>query len=234
MRENINADALGALQTDGVAAQVIFGPGPNGHGSLAQSPSSHIAEAGSVSFDEQETSLNLSSAQLGLWAFISTATMLFAGFTSAIFVRRASADWQPIPVPSLLWLTTAIILASSITIERARALSKAGRRESLRRWLSATAGLGFLFVVGQLGAWRQLVSLGVYLPSNPHSSFFYMLTGAHAVHLLGGVMALIYLLVRSLNGKFTAPGRKDVALCATYWHFVGGLWVYLFIILFVL
>jgi cytochrome c oxidase subunit 3 len=183
---------------------------------------------------EQETSLNLSSAELGLWAFIATATMLFAGFTSAIFVRRASADWQPIPVPSLLWCTTAIILASSITIERARALSKAGRRESLRRWLSATVGLGFLFVVGQLGAWRQLVSLGVYLPSNPHGSFFYMLTGAHAVHLFGGVLALVYLLVRSLKVKSAAPGRMDIALYATYWHFVGGLWVYLFIMLFVM
>ena len=235
MREEImTADVLGALQPGRAAAPEIFGARTDCLDGPVQSPSLETAEAESVIFDDEETSLNLTSAELGLWAFIATATMLFAGFTSAIFVRRASSDWQPIPIPSLLWLNTALILVSSVTIERARSLAKDGRWRAVKGLVVVTAGLGILFVIGQFGAWRQLVSLGVYLPSNPHSSFFYMLTAAHAVHLLGGVIALIYLLARALKGNLATPDGKDLGLCATYWHFVGGLWIYLFIMLFVM
>jgi cytochrome c oxidase subunit 3 len=111
---------------------------------------------------------------------------------------------------------------------------------------SITALFGILFLIGQLGAWRQLAANGVYLPSNPHSSFFYILTGAHVAHLLGGLLALAYLLIRTLPGSSApSPPRAidhderlapimTLNLCATYWHFVDGLWVYLFVVLFVL
>lgn len=182
----------------------------------------------------EETALPVDTRQLGLWAFLATVTMLFAGFTSAILVRRASTDWQPIPLPGLLWMNTAVLLLSSFTIERARALLGKERGREARAWLSITAALGLLFLFGQFGVWRHLVSLGVYLPSSPHSSFFYILTGAHAVHLLGGVLAMLYLLARVLLSA-SAPVRSSVInLCATYWHFVDGLWIYLFVVLFVL
>lgn len=181
----------------------------------------------------EETALHLDTEQLGLWVFLATVTMLFAGFTSAILVRRTSSDWQPIPLPGLLWLNTALLLLSSVTMERVRALARNERWASLKGWLIVTTLLGVLFVAGQVEAWRQLASEGVYLPGNPHSSFFYILTGAHAAHLLGGVFALVYLLTRTL-GSGRTPTRARVNLCATYWHFVDGLWVFLFVMLFVL
>ncbi len=189
---------------------------------------------GQASSSEEGTALPLSTGQLGLWAFLATVTMLFAGFTSAILVRRAASDWQPIPLPGLLWLNTALLFSSSLTMERVRALAREERWKGLRMWLLVTALLGVLFLVGQVGAWRQLVARGVYLPSNPHSSFFYILTGVHGAHLLGGIFALVYLLVRVLPGRLIATRRTSLNLCATYWHFVDGLWIYLFVVLFVL
>ncbi len=182
---------------------------------------------------EEGAALPLGTGQLGLWAFLATVTMLFAGFTSAILVRRAASDWQPIPLPGLLWLNTALLFSSSLTMERVRGLARQERWKALRMWLLVTAVLGVLFLVGQVGAWRQLVARGVYLASNPHSSFFYILTGVHGAHLLGGILALVYLLVRVLPGSLFLMRRTTLSLCATYWHFVDGLWIYLFIVLFV-
>ncbi len=159
------------------------------------------------------------AGHLGLWFFLATVTMLFAGFTSAMLVRRTAADWQPLPVPPLLWINTGVLAVSSLTMERARRQARA-RSGSV----AATALLGLLFLVGQVAAWRQLVAQGLFLSSNPHSSFFYILTGAHGVHLLGGLFALGYLLAR----------RRGLNLCATYWHFLGALWIYLFAALFVM
>lgn len=180
----------------------------------------------------RERPLALDPAQFGLWVFLATVTMLFAGFTSAILVRRTAPDWQPIPIPGLLWLNTAVLLSSTLTMERLRRLARQGRSDGIRTWLIATTLLGLLFLVGQVGAWRQLVARGLYLSSNPHSSFFYILTGAHGVHLLGGLVALACLLVRFLPDAPTSAPGTGVSLCATYWHFLDGLWVYLFVVLF--
>ena len=164
--------------------------------------------------------------RLGLWFFLATVVMLFAGFTSAILVRRTSADWQAIPLLPLLRWNTLVLLASSVTLERVRTLVRRDRRRQVRTWLAVTALLGVLFLAGQMGAWEQYRALGLFLSSNPHSSFFYILSGVHGAHLAGGLLGLGYLLAR--------PGRVGaVNLCATYWHFLGGLWLYLLVMLFV-
>lgn len=174
--------------------------------------------------------LPLSTAQLGLWLFLGAVTMLFAGFSSAYLVHRGAPTWQLIPMPKILWVNTALLLLSSATLERARAALLVGRR-LLLRWLSITSIIGLLFLAGQLLAWRQLAGLGVYLPSNPNSSFFYILTGAHGLHLAGGIAALFYLLCRAR--KSYGPGLGSTfKLCAVYWHFLDGLWLYLFILFF--
>jgi cytochrome c oxidase subunit 3 len=101
----------------------------------------------------------------------------------------------------------------------------------MKTWILVSAMFGFAFLAGQLYAWRQLVLAGVYLPSTLHSSFFYILTGLHGIHLLGGVSALGYVLVRAFRNR-VIPGRDEsLKLCATYWHFMDGLWVYLFVLL---
>lgn len=173
------------------------------------------------------------AGQIGLWALLGTITMLFAGFTSAYLVRRASPDWLPLPVPRILWVNTAVLLASSIALEVGRRGLRRGRPAALTRWLLVATVLGVTFLAGQLAAWRQLAAWGIYLPSSPHSAFFYMLTGAHGVHVLGGIAALSYALAQARRGFYTQSPHRAVSLCATYWHFVDGLWLYLFLLLFV-
>ena len=175
----------------------------------------------------------LTAGQIGLWAFLATVTMLFAGFTSAILVRRTAPDWQPIPIPGLLWVNTGVLLSSSFTMERVRRLARQQQASAMRSWLGVTALLGLLFLTGQVAAWRQLVARGLYLSSNPHSSFFYILTGTHGVHLLGGLFALGYLVARYVPDSSSPVRRTGLNLYATYWHFLDALWIYLFVVLFV-
>ena len=174
----------------------------------------------------------LDPAQLALWFFLATVVMLFAAFSSAYLIRRASADWLPVALPGILWATTAVLALSSVTLELGR---RASAHRAAVRWVMATALLGATFVAGQLFAWRQLAATGVYLPTNPHSSFFYILTGLHALHLAGGVWFVAWVVLRLTRqdhaGSALADRRRYLGLCATYWHFLGAVWVYLFAVL---
>jgi cytochrome c oxidase subunit 3 len=173
----------------------------------------------------------------GAWVLIAGVVMLFTALTSAYIVRSASSnDWQPIAMPKVLWLSTALILISSITMEVSRRSLKQQRDKDYGRWLIMTVALGLAFLATQLFAWRQLVRQGVYLASNPYNSFFYLFTAAHGLHLLGGILALGYLLLRTTRQRGTVEGelrRAGAADAATiYWHFMDGLWVGLFFLLF--
>lgn len=182
----------------------------------------------------RESGVPLNTAQVGLWALLGTLSMLFAGFTSAYLIRREGVDWRPLSTPPILWFNTALLFASSMTLEAARASVRDWRTEAVKRWVLATTLLGLSFLFGQLLAWRQLAAQGVFLSTNPHSSFFYMLTGIHAAHLLGGIFALLYALNRVRRRGWAPTQPTAINLCATYWHFVDGLWVYLFFLIFVL
>jgi cytochrome c oxidase subunit 3 len=171
-------------------------------------------------------------ARFGLWAFLGTVAMLFMGFTSAYLVRRESLDWRPLAPPALLWVNTAVLAASSAALVPARRALRGWSLGGARRWLGVTGFLGGGFLLGQVGAWRLLRGQGVFLASNPHSSFFYMLTGVHAAHLLGGLIwfAVAWWRLRRLA---LTPGTDALGLFATYWHFLGVLWLYLLVLLFV-
>jgi len=169
---------------------------------------------------------------VGVAAFLAAVTMLFIAFTTAYLARRQEAGWPAIAIPAILWVNTAVLLASSGALERARALLRRGDI-AFRLALAATAALGVAFVLGQLVAWRQLAAQGVYLASNPHSSFFYLLTGAHGLHLLGGLGALSVVLARAWRGQYTPRAHAGITVFATYWHFMAGLWLYLFVLLLV-
>jgi cytochrome c oxidase subunit 3 len=170
--------------------------------------------------------------RFGLLAFLGTLSMLFIGFTSAYMVRRASGDWQPLSAPAVVWLNTAVLLASSMTLELARRRQRDWRLSAVQGWVAATGALGALFVAGQLAAWRALARQGIFLATNPHSSFFYMLTGIHGLHLLGGLIWFAVVLSRVRRLAYT-PGEDGLGLFATYWHFLDGLWLYLAVLLFV-
>ena len=175
--------------------------------------------------------------RVGVWVAIAGIVMLFTALASAYIVRSASGnDWRPLTVPKVLWLSSALLIASSITIEFARRQLRSQHDRSYSLWLTNTLVLGIGFVAAQLFAWRQFVKQGLYVASNPHSSFFYLFTAAHGVHLLGGILALSYLLLRTTKKRDTVEGelrRVGAAEAATiYWHFMDGLWIFLFLLLF--
>lgn len=174
---------------------------------------------------------------LGMRFVLVSITVLFLTVGIAYFARsRSPVNWQHIRVPHLLWLSTALILASSWTLETARESleRKAGPRYT--RYLEITLGVGLAFLASQLFALQELVSHGIYLRHNPHSSLFYVVTGAHGVHLLGGMAALCYLLIRASARPEGAlfdfrRQRARAAVSALYWHFLTVLWLGLFLFL---
>ena len=156
--------------------------------------------------------------------------MFFSALVSALVVRKglSAAVWQTIEVPRILWLNTLILLGSSATLVRSRNSFRAGDESGFRHWWGVTTTLGLFFLGGQLAAWRQLVAAGVYLATNASSSFFYVLTAAHGLHLLGGIAAMVVVAFR--------PGRRlrrgtAVGVASIYWHFLDVLWLGLFALL---
>ncbi len=171
----------------------------------------------------------------GIWVVLFAITMMFAAFTSALIVRKGSSlDWRTFSLPSILYFNTLLLLASSVTLEVSRrrvAAFMGGSKshpESPARWLYITLFLGLLFVAGQYVAWSQLSAQGLYLATNPSSSFFYVLTATHALHVLGGLGGLIYV-IRKLSKS--ALRRNTLVATARYWHFMDVLWLYLILLL---
>jgi cytochrome c oxidase subunit III len=170
----------------------------------------------------------------GLFVLLAATTMVFAAFTSAFVVRRGlSDDWATMPKPPILFVNTAVLLASSIILDLSRRALKAGNRSRFNLWWTTATALGILFLIGQAFAWRQLSGAGIYVASNPASSFFYVLTAAHAFHLLGGVAALAYVDVQALRLRLGPAKRTAIDVSAIFWHFLDGLWVYLMILIYV-
>ena len=180
---------------------------------------------------ESGSSFPVSKGQVGLAVLLTAIIMLFAGLSSAYIVLRGVPSWQNIELPSLLWPNTAALILSSIAIELSRRAIRRNDVQSMKRWLAAGGVLGLSFLVGQLAAWRQLVRAGVYLPSTLQSSFFYILTGLHGLHLLGGIVALSLVLLMALKNRLSAFRHEPLKLCATYWHVMDLLWIYLFSLL---
>jgi len=166
----------------------------------------------------------------GIALGIVSVLMFFMALASAYLVRRGSPDWVPVRVPLLMWLNTAVLLASSGTLEMARKRLALLDVAGFRRSWAVTTTLGVVFLVGQVVAWRQLVGEGIYLASNPASSFFYIFTGAHALHLVGGVGALLYVAWRNFErAQVTRAVAAEVA--SYYWHFMDALWLFLLALL---
>ncbi|MBZ5722857.1 MAG: cytochrome c oxidase subunit 3 [Acidobacteriia bacterium] len=170
-----------------------------------------------------------------IWVVLFSITMTFAAFTSALIVRQGSSlDWRHFTLPSILYGNTAVLLASSATLEMARrrvASFMGGARSQVgspARWLYVTLGLGLLFVAGQYAAWLQLKGEGFYLATNPSSSFFYVLTAAHALHVMGGLGGMVNVLRKLGQSRLR---RSTLDATSHYWHFMGGLWVYLLLLL---
>ncbi|HET6177121.1 MAG TPA: cytochrome c oxidase subunit 3 [Candidatus Sulfotelmatobacter sp.] len=173
----------------------------------------------------------------GIWVGLAAIGMMFAALTSALYVREGSAtDWHPIVLPPILFFNTLALIASSITLEVARRRvaaymrGKESSRSAPTLWLNATMVLGLVFVVGQYLAWLKLRSEGLYLPTNPNSSFFYVFTGVHVVHVVGGLGGLTRVMVK-FRSAARVLRRSTIDATSYYWHFMGLLWMYLLFIL---
>ncbi len=172
----------------------------------------------------------------GVWVGIFAITMSFAAFTSALFVRQGTGDWTHVVIPPLMYMNTGVLLLSSLALEMSRR-AFAGAREINRsalgsslRWLGITLVFGLVFVLGQYLVWKELAARGFYLATSSNSSFLYVLTGAHALHVLGGISGLLRLFVRMTRKRITLR-ISSVSNTAIYWHFMGVLWLYLLLVI---
>jgi len=173
------------------------------------------------------------ASRSGIWVGLFAITMSFAAFSSALFVREGTPDWGHLALPSILYLNTLVLLLSSGTLELSRrslahrAANGSGGAGIV--WLACTLALGIAFCCGQYMVWQNLRAQGIYLATNPNSSFFYVLTFVHVLHLAAGIAALLYLGAR-LMFRRAAFRRSLFDNTAIYWHFLSVLWVYLFLL----
>jgi cytochrome c oxidase subunit III len=168
----------------------------------------------------------------GILIALGGILMFFAALVSALVVRKglSAVAWQTLEVPRILWLNTLILFGSSFTLVRSRRDFLAQDEAGFRHWWGVTTILGLFFLAGQILAWRQLVAAGVYLATNASSSFFYIFTAAHGLHLLAGIAAMLAVAFR--RGRHLARGTA-VEVVSIYWHFLDALWLCLFVFLLV-
>jgi cytochrome c oxidase subunit 3 len=164
--------------------------------------------------------------RVGLLTACISISAFFIALVIAYYWRKMTPPfWEPVPIPATLRLSTILILISSVTFETARQLFRRGKWRMASHFLLATASLGAAFLASQLTAWRSLVMHGAFMARNPHSSFFYLFTGLHAAHLIGGLVLLFVVVL----GK--SKRRELVDVATQYWHFLGVLWIALYLVL---
>ncbi len=174
---------------------------------------------------------------LGLLVFLGTEVMFFAGLISAYTVLRAGSQaWPPPGQPRLpievTGLNTGVLLLSALTMHLALRAARRDRRSGLLRWLAVTALLGSLFLAVQGYEWVSLVGFGLSLSSGVFGGTFYALIGAHGIHVLGAVVALLFVLGAAVTGRYTAEAHSGVVLCEIYWLFVVALWPLLYLLVY--
>jgi cytochrome c oxidase subunit III len=173
----------------------------------------------------------LPAATIGLGVLLAVVSSLFALFISAYLMRMQVADWAQMPAPKLLWFNTGVLILSSVALQYANVAARRGRMDDVGDGLIAGGLFAATFLVGQLFAWRQLNAAGYFLATNPANTFFYLLTGLHGLHLLGGLVALLLTADKVWRGGELGQVRLNVKLCGIYWHYLLLLWLALFALL---
>ena len=172
-------------------------------------------------------------AKLGLRVFLGVAMVLFSLMVAAYTERMVFSDWHSVPIPWLLWLNTGILISSSVAMHWALVSARWGRTESVGLGMAAGGVFAFAFLAGQLLAWRDLAEAGYYASLDPANAFFYLLTAAHGIHLIGGLVAWGKTVARIKRGEDAVRVRLSVELCTIYWHFLLLIWLVLFALLLV-
>jgi cytochrome c oxidase subunit 3 len=170
-------------------------------------------------------------AKTALWVFLAIATSLFTLFVSAYAMRLGLADWTPLPRPRLLMLNTALLVGASLAMQWTVHAARRAERDQVRRGLWASGLLTFGFLAGQLFVWKQLNDAGYFVSSSAATSFFYLLTAVHGLHVLGGLVAWVRASARAWRDPDQASIRLGIELCATYWHYLLAVWLVLYALL---
>lgn len=182
--------------------------------------------------EEASKPRSMNPKKFALWLFIVSVCMLFAGWTSAYLVKRGEPGWVLIELPAQFWLNTAVIILSSVTMIWAHRSARRDNLEHTKLALVITTVLGVGFLVGQVFAWGQMVDMKYFFSgNNAGSSFIYVLTFFHGLHIVSGVVVLLIALVAAFRYKVHSKNMLRMELCSTYWHFLGLLWLYLFVFL---
>jgi cytochrome c oxidase subunit III len=178
--------------------------------------------------EEPKKPISMHPKKFGMWLFMASIFILFMAFTSAYIVRRAEGNWQFFELPQLFWYSTVAIVLSSVTMQWGYLAASRKRFLSARGMIVATAFLGLSFLLLQWLGWKDMVGNSVYLVGNPSGSFLYIITGLHAAHIISAIFFLLIVMGAALRNKFNL---NQLEMCTTYWHFLGVLWVYLFVFL---
>ncbi|MFT4856064.1 MAG: cytochrome c oxidase subunit 3 [Algoriphagus sp.] len=181
--------------------------------------------------DMVDQPISMHPKKFALWLFIVSVVMVFAGWTSALIVRQAEGNWLDYDLPQIFWVTSGIVILSSISLHWAYISAKKDNFIQLRLGMSLAMILGVCFLVGQWFSWKALVASEVFFVGNPAGSFLYVLTGMHAVHLISGLIFLIFVLISTFRYKVHSKSMNTFEMATTYWHFLGALWIYLFMFL---
>ncbi len=188
-------------------------------------------------FTEQAEPYSSNKLRIAMWFLLLVVMMTFGGLVGAYIVISTNGvmEWKPFALPVQVWISTVLILASSVTYKIAHSSLNDDKQQKAKNWLLTTTVFGGMFIASQLLAWVELVRRGVYVQSNPYAGFFYILTAVHAVHVIGGIIALGYILLRTWQATSSdeeLTKRKQISnSVGWYWHFMDGLWIFLFLLL---
>jgi cytochrome c oxidase subunit 3 len=184
--------------------------------------------------EEARKPLAMHPKKFAMWLFIASVMMLFGGWTSAYIVKRGEPGWSSFELPMQFWINSAIIILSSISMVFAQYSARRDNLERARLAIGITLILGLAFLGGQWMGWQRMIELNYYftgMGSNTSSSFIYVLTGFHGLHIVGGLVYLVIIFVSLTREKINSKNIAPIEMCSTYWHFLGVLWLYLFVFL---
>ncbi|TAE73043.1 MAG: cytochrome oxidase subunit III [Bacteroidetes bacterium] len=187
-----------------------------------------------ISQENKGVALSMHPRKFALWLFIVSITMMFAALTSAYIVKFTEGQPLVFDIPIMFWITSVVIIVSSLTMHLAYTAAKKNNTKNIKMFMTITSVLGVIFLVGQWYAWAELVQAGVFFAgskSAPTGSFIYVFSGVHGIHIISGLVFLLITLRLAFQNKINSEKTSVIEMCATYWHFLDILWIYLFVFL---
>ena len=174
---------------------------------------------------------SVNAKKFALWLFIVSICMLFAGLTSAYIVKKSDGRWLQFDMPDMFLYSTLVLVLSSVTMHWTYLKAKDNLLNAVKMGITVTAGMAIVFFYMQYLSWTKLVAQDVFLVGNPSGSFVYIFSGLHLAHLIGGLVFLLVVFLDTMSYKVHSKSMLAIEMCTTYWHFLGGLWIYLYLFL---